>query len=73
MSDWPETPSVCSTPGVSRANLLDAGHHPLGPFDRGRIGQLHIEDQIAFVLLRDEAGRRVDELPIGQDQQDRRK
>ena len=26
ISDWPEMPTVCATPGVSRASLLDVGH-----------------------------------------------
>ena len=34
-----------------------------GALDRRRIGQLHVEEQVAFVLLRNEAGRRAVELP----------
>ena len=39
-------------------DLLDACHHRLRPLDRRRVGQLHVDQQIALVLRRDEAGRR---------------
>ena len=42
---------------------------PLRPLDRGGVGQLDVEEQIALVLLRDEAGRRAMEDPDGQDEQ----
>ena len=69
ISDWPEMPTVWATPGVSRAIDLDLGHDPLRPLDRGRVGQLHVEQQVALVLLGDEARGRMAELPIGQHQQ----
>ena len=50
-------------------DFFDAGHDLFGAIDGGGIGQLHVEDQIALVLLRDEAGRGLDELPAGQHQQ----
>ena len=50
---------VCATPGVSRASVSIRAMTALGALDRGGIGQLHVEEQIALVLLRDEAGRRV--------------
>ena len=58
-SDWPAMPTVCATPGVSRAMLSIWCHHLLRPLDAGRVGQLHVQQQIALVLLRDEAGRHV--------------
>ncbi len=69
ISDWPETPTVCATPGVSRASVSIRAMTRCGPLHRGRVGQLHVEQQIALVLLRDEAGGRADELPVGQAQQ----
>ena len=48
---------------------FDAGHDPLRPLHRGRVGQLHVEEQIPLVLLRDEARGRAVELPVGQHQQ----
>ena len=48
---------------------FDAGHDPLRALHRGGVGQLHVEEQIALVLLRDEARGRAVELPVGQHQQ----
>ena len=63
ISDWPEMPTVCLTPGVSADDgsrcLL---HDALGALDRGGVGHLHVEDQIALVLLRDEAGAACDRI-----------
>ena len=69
ISDWPEMPTVCSTPGRVVRNLLDAGDDRLRPLDRGGIGQLHVQQQVAFVLLRNEAGQCAIELPIRQHKQ----
>ena len=68
-SDWPETPTVCSTPGVSRARASMRAIDPLGALHRRRIGQLHVQEQIPLVLLRDEARRGVVELPVRQHEQ----
>ena len=69
ISDWPEMPTVWSTPGVSWAIRSICGHDLLRPFGGGGVGQLDVEQQVALVLLRDEAGRGADELEIGQHQQ----
>ena len=34
---------------------LDLLHHLLGPLQRRRVGQLHVDQQVALVLRRDEA------------------
>ena len=54
---------------VTARDLLDAGHDALSPLDRCRIRQLHIEEQIAFILLGDEPRGRVVELPVSQHQE----
>ena len=59
ISDWPETPTVCSTPGMLAGQRLDAGHDPLRALHRRGVGQLDVEEQIALVLLWDEAGGRA--------------
>ena len=56
-------------PGRVVGQRLDPRHDPLRALHRGRIGQLHVEHQVALVLLGDEARRSVVELPIGQPQQ----
>ena len=61
-STGPEMATVCLTPGVSRAMSLDLLHHGLGASGHRRgVGQLHVDQQITLVLLRNEAGRRVRE------------
>ena len=67
--DWPAMATVCLTPGVFRAISSICCDHVLRARHRGGVGQLHVDQQIALVLLRDEAGRRVREAPLGQDQQ----
>ena len=67
--DWPEMATVCLTPLVSQGDLFDLLHHVLGPRRRGGVGHLHVDEQVALVLLRNEAGRRVREAPPGQAQQ----
>ena len=37
---------------------FNSSHDPLGPLDRSRIGQLDVQQQVALVLLRDEADLR---------------
>ena len=59
--------------------VLDAGHLPaicstclitcLGPLQRRRVGKLHVDQQIALVLRRDEPRRRVGEAPVGEPEQ----
>ena len=39
--------------------FLDRAHGHLRPLERRRVGQLHVDQQVALVLRRDEAGRRV--------------
>ena len=55
--------------GRVHGDLLDALHEPLRPVGGGGIGQLNVEEQVALVLLRHEAGGRADKLEIGQHQQ----
>ncbi len=43
--------------GVLVGQFLDAVHHPLGPLHGGRVGQLHVHQQVALVLHGDEARR----------------
>src|SRR5262249_46183781 len=45
-------------PGDIAGDLVDAGHEPFRAIDGGSIGELHVEDQIPLVLLRNEAGGR---------------
>ena len=54
ISDWPEMPTVWATPGVSWAISLDLRPSTFSrAFDRGGVGQLHVEQQVALVLLRE--------------------
>ena len=53
--DWPATATVCLTPGVFQGDLFDALHDLAGPLHRRRIGQLHVDEQIALVLRRNES------------------
>ena len=43
--------------GVLVGDLLDAVHDPLGPLHGGRVGQLHVHQQVALVLRGNEARR----------------
>ncbi len=56
-------------PGCLAGQGFDAGHDALGALHRGGIRQLHVEQEISFVLLRDEARGRAVEFPVGQPQQ----
>ena len=47
-------------------NRFDAVHDIVGPADGRCIGQLHVDQQIALVLLGDELGRRAREAEISQ-------
>ena len=51
------------------SQLFNAAHDFSGALDGGRIGQLHIEQQVTFVLLGNETGRCAIELPIGKHKQ----
>ena len=55
--DCPAMATVCVTPGCLPGDRLDLLHHRFGPLERGRVGQLHVDQQVALVLRRDEAGR----------------
>ena len=68
-SDWPEMPTVCSTPSAWLGDVFDRGHDVPGASHRGGVGQLHVQEQIALVLLRDKARGHVDEGEVGQQQQ----
>ena len=43
-------------------DIVQPRHHGFGARDGGRVGQLHVDQQIALVLLGHEAGRRAAEL-----------
>ena len=53
---------------VAEDNFLDVGHDAFRAIHGGGIGQLHVEDQIALVLLGNESRGGVDELPASQHQ-----
>ena len=63
------TANVPSTPGVFMRDVGQPIQHRVGAIDRGRIRQLHGDDEIALVLLRNEAGRHRLEAEIRQDEQ----
>ena len=67
--DWPAMATVCLTPGMSLGDLLDVAHHLLRAAERSRVGQLHVDQQIALVLRRNETLGRLREADIGQHQQ----
>ena len=68
--DWPAIATVCLTPGVCERDLLDPAHRPrCGPLDRRRVGQLHVDQQVALVLRRDEAVGVRREAVVGQVEQ----
>ena len=50
-NDWPDRVQVCSTPGVSMAIFSNLVHHLPGSLVRRGVGQLHVDQQIAHVLL----------------------
>ena len=54
---------------VAAGDAFDLGHHRCGPLERRRVGQLHVDEQVALVLRRDEAGRHAGEAEVGQEQQ----
>ena len=56
-NDMPEMVIVCATPGVSRVIFSIWAMALLGALERGRVGQLDVDDEPALVLLGDEAGR----------------
>ena len=66
--DSPETPNVCSTPGDRPGQLVEsmAIDDGSGALDRRALGQLHVRQQVALVLVGNEAGRHVGETPPGQ-------
>ena len=47
-------------------DLVDSLHHGDRTLQRRRVGQLDVDQQIAFVLARDETGRHVREAEISQ-------
>ena len=46
-----------------RLDLVHDGHRPL---ERGGIGESYIDEEIAFVLVRDETGRNAGEADVGE-------
>ena len=73
INDWPETPTVCSTPGMRWARDSMRAITRLGALDRGGIGELDVEEQVPLVLLRDEPGGGAIEDEVRQTEQARRK
>ncbi len=67
--DCPAIAMVCETPGSLPAISSTLLHHLLGPLQRRRVGELHVDQQIPLVLRGDEPGRRAREAPVGQPQQ----
>ena len=56
--DWPAMATVCLTPGMSaRRSARSAASTCCGALQRGRVGQLHVDQQIALVLRGNEARR----------------
>ncbi len=47
---------------IALRELDDLGHHLVGSRDGGRIGQLHVDQQVALVLHRDETLGGLDQL-----------
>ena len=62
----PAKGTACATPGVSRMIWVASPHDRVGARQRGAGRQLQHGDQIALVLVGNEAGRRAAELPAGQ-------
>ncbi len=53
-NDLPRMVVECRMPGVFKAISCNWLHHLIGSLGRGRVGQLHVDDQIAHVLRGDE-------------------
>ncbi len=66
IGESPARSIVALMPGVCRDNLADAVDDLVGALQRGGIGQLHGDDQVALVLRRDEAGGHLLETEPGQ-------
>ena len=62
-TDMPAIAITCSTPGVSSAILVDLSSAAVRAAERGAVGQLHGDHQIALVLVRDERGRQPGDAP----------
>ena len=71
--DWPAMATVCLTPGVLPAISSICCITACGPLQRRRVGQLHVDQQVALVLRRDEAGGRLREAAVGQVRAGRRR
>ena len=68
----PSSPTIgtaCAMPGRVEHDLGDLARHLVGARERGAGRQLDDVDEIALVLLRDEAGRRLAELIDGEPDQ----
>ena len=55
--------------GNLRGNFVDLLHDRFGAEHGGRVGQLHVDQQIALILFGDEAGGGVRHRPVGGEQQ----
>ena len=55
---------MCATPGVSRAISSTRAHDLVGALEAGAVGELGVDDQVALVLLGDEAGRHAREAEV---------
>ena len=56
-NDMPGDGHRVGHPGVFAGDLVDLRHDLLRALQRGRVGQLHADDEPALILLRDEARR----------------
>ena len=62
-------PTVCCDAGGFVGHLLQPGRDLAGALQRRRVGQLHVDQQIALVLLGNEADGYRREAPVGQVEQ----
>ena len=65
-NDMPRDADRVGDPLVVADDLVGVGHRLFGPLQRGRIGKLDRRQEIALVLVGNEAGRHPAEAPTGQ-------
>ncbi len=68
-NDWPGNVHDVRDAGVCGDDFLDLVHHLDGAGLRRGVGELHIDDEIALVLIRNEAARNHGVAEIGQAEQ----
>ena len=62
----PAIPTALPTPGTWSTSSVGLQDHGIGALQGGAVRQLHIDDQIALILCRDEARWHGGEPQIGQ-------